>query len=122
MAACCSSPQWFSRDRMTGYGDSCGREGQQLSHSPLPHQDPCYARPPTPFRPGRQRQGSGEPTLGETECVDVGHTGVSVHVEGQRSDLGHRGRGGVSGELRVAAGMFFFYKCSLSVNDTDHVV
>ena len=54
--------------------------------------------------------------------MDVGHTGVSVYVEGQRSDLGPRGRGGLSGELRVPAGMFFFYKCSLSVNDTDHVL
>lgn len=30
MAACCSSPQWFSRDKMTGYGESCGEEAQQL--------------------------------------------------------------------------------------------
>ena len=51
---------------------------------------------------------SGEPTLGETERVEVGHTGQCVHGGAEvRSGATGRG-GGLSGELRVSAGMFFF--------------
>ena len=58
MAACCSSPQWFSRDRMTGYGDSCGREGWQLRVThPSPTRTPAMPAPPHPFQDRQAKAG-----------------------------------------------------------------
>ena len=38
--------QWFSRDRMTGYGDTCEGEGQQLRDtSPSPTRTPATPSP-----------------------------------------------------------------------------
>lgn len=54
--------------------------------------------------------------------MGLGHTLGLGNTERQMSDPGPQGRGGLSGRLRAAAGMVFFYKCSLYANDIDHVV
>lgn len=61
MTACCSSPQWFSRDRMTGYGDSWRGRGGSSSEPLLrpPPRLPHYTWTLSPFRTGRQRHTGG---------------------------------------------------------------
>lgn len=122
MAACCSSPQWFSRDRMTGYGDSCWGEGQQLGATlPSPPPGPLLHLALNPFRTGRQRQGSVEPTLGGLSRWDVGHTLGPVCMWRAEVRTGAAGKGWTVWEAEDAVGMVFFHKCSLYVNDFDHV-
>lgn len=82
MTACCSSPQWFSRDRMTGYGDSWGGGTATQSHLPVPLPGPPLHLAPQP--PSGQ---AGKGTLGVLSRWNVGHTLGPVCFWGDRGQI-----------------------------------
>lgn len=122
MTACCSSPQWFSRDRITGYGDNCrggGVSGKTGNSSESPPAGPCPTQCPNSFKTGRQRQGGGKPTLRDQVCKTWGILAPRYVWQGQRSDRGSLGQSGVVGG-RGQLHRWLLYTCSFRVSGMDH--